>query len=257
VITDELGARVPLAGPPTAVVSLVPSLTESIEATVPGVLVGATDYCVHPAGLRVARVGGSKYPQLDRVIALRPQLVAANVEENRPEDVAALRAAGIPVWVSAAPATVPAALESLRRLFADVFAVPIPDWLADAEQVWRPVEPVWTTAVVPVWRKPWVVLGTDTFAGDVLRRLGVANACVNATERYPRPKLVELRGLFASGRADVLVLPDEPYRFTIDDGPEAFPTVRSVLISGRQLTWWGPSLLTARRILKSALTAAS
>ena len=249
VTTDELGAEVPLAGAPTAVVSLVPSLTESIEATVPGVLVGATDYCVHPPGLRVARVGGSKYPKIERVVALRPRLVVANVEENRPEDVAALRAAGIPVWVSAAPATVPAALTSLRRLFADVFDVPVPDWLAGAEQAWRTVTPVWTTVVVPVWRKPWVVLGRDTFAGDVLHRLGVANACANAPERYPRPTSAQLRDVFTAGGANGLVLPDEPYRFTHEDGPEAFPTVRYVLVSGRYLTWWGPSLLAAREIL--------
>lgn len=252
-IVDELDAPVPLSGPPATVVSLVPSLTESIEATVPGVLVGATDYCVHPPGLRVTRIGGSKYPKIDRVVALRPRLVVANVEENRPEDVAALRAAGIPVWVSAAPATVPAALASLRRLFADVFDVPAPDWLAGAESAWSTVTPMWTTVVVPVWRKPWVVLGRDTFAGDLLHRLGVANAYADAPDRYPRPNAAELRETFASGRANALVLPDEPYRFTHADGPEELPTVRYVLVSGRHLTWWGPSLLAAREILAAAL----
>lgn len=252
-ITDELGHPVDLAGPPTAVVSLVPSLTESIEATVPGVLVGATDYCVHPPDLRVTRVGGSKYPDVARVIALRPELVVANVEENRPQDVAELRDAGVPVWVSAAPATVPAALASLRRLFADVFAVPEPDWLTGADAAWRPVEPVRATVVVPVWRKPWVVLGSATFAGDVLRRMGLANAFGDAEERYPRPSIDELREAFASGRANALVLPDEPYAFTEDDGPDAFPAVRYALISGRHLTWWGPSLLTARKTLGSAM----
>ncbi|HVV22516.1 MAG TPA: helical backbone metal receptor [Pseudonocardiaceae bacterium] len=252
-VVDELGDPVPLSGPPTAVVSIVPSLTESIARTVPGVLVGATDYCVHPAGLPVARVGGSKYPKLERILALRPGLVVANVEENRPEDVAALRAAGVPVWVSAAPDSVPAALASLRRLFAEVFAVPTPDWLAAADEAWRTVGPVRATVVVPVWRRPWVVLGRDTFAGDVLRRLGFGNAFADAAQRYPRPDLDELHVLFASGRATGLVLPDEPYRFTAEDGPDAFPTVRYVLISGRYLTWWGPSLVDARPILAAGL----
>ena len=62
---DDLGENVPLAGPPTRVVSLVPSITEAVAVSVPGLLVGATDYCVHPAGLDVARVGGSKYPTLE------------------------------------------------------------------------------------------------------------------------------------------------------------------------------------------------
>ena len=96
------------------VVSLVPSLTEAIALTVPGVLAGATDYCVHPAELDVPRIGGSKYPDVARIVALRPDLVVANEEENRRSDVERLREAGIRVWVSEAPASVPAALTTLR-----------------------------------------------------------------------------------------------------------------------------------------------
>ena len=252
-VLDDLGAevRLPDAGP-AAVVSLVPSLTESIEATVPGVLTGATDYCVHPPDLAVTRIGGSKYPKVERVIELWPRLVVANVEENRAEDVRRLREAGVPVWVTAAPATAPAALASLRRLFADVFAVPAPAWLTDAEREWAPVDPLWTTAIVPVWKRPWVVLGRDTFAGDVLRRIGVGNAFENADERYPRPNIAALRAMLIDGTADGLVLPDEPYAFTVDDGPDDFPTVRYVLISGRHLTWWGPSLRNSRAALVNA-----
>ncbi|HKN98996.1 MAG TPA: helical backbone metal receptor [Pseudonocardiaceae bacterium] len=249
---DDLGTPVPVPEPPAGLVSLVPSLTESVEATVPGVLVGATDYCVHPPGLVTTRIGGSKYPRIDDVIALRPRLVLANVEENRPEDVARLREHGVPVWVTAAPADVPSALRSLRRLCGDVLGVPAPDWLGEAEDVWAAVEPVRATAIVPVWRRPWVVLGRDTFAGDVLRRIGVGNVFGDAGERYPRPTIDALRAVLADGRADCVVLPDEPYRFTADDGPEAFPGVRSVLVSGRHLTWWGPSLRTARSVLRDA-----
>ncbi|HEY8374399.1 MAG TPA: helical backbone metal receptor [Pseudonocardiaceae bacterium] len=250
---DDLGASVPLTGTPTRVVSLVPSLTEAVAATVPGVLVGATDYCTHPENLQVTRVGGSKYPRVADVLGLRPDLVLANVEENRPGDVAELRAAGIPVWVTAAPATVPDALASLRRLFTGAFDTAVPDWLVAAEQEWADVPPVRVVAVVPVWRRPWVVLGRDTFAGDVLRRLGVGNAYTEHAERYPRPSLDELRAVLASGRADLLVLPDEPYAFTPHDGPEAFPGVRCAFVSGRHLTWYGPSLAEARAVLTAAL----
>jgi ABC-type Fe3+-hydroxamate transport system substrate-binding protein len=230
------------------VVSLVPSLTEAIAVTVPGVLAGATDYCVHPADLVVSRVGGSKYPDVDRIVALRPDLVVANEEENRREDTERLRATGIRVWVSGAPESVPAALTTLRSLCVDVFGVPVPAWLSTAEDVWRDVVPVWATAIVPVWRRPWVVLGRDTFAGDVLRRLGVANAYAEHPDRYPRPDLAELRAMPADG----LVLADEPYPFTDDDGPEAFPGRRHVLVSGRHMTWWGPSLVDARPLLAAA-----
>ncbi|HEX5116733.1 MAG TPA: helical backbone metal receptor [Pseudonocardiaceae bacterium] len=252
VVADDLGTPVPLPDRPAAVVSLVPSLTESVEATLPGVLAGATDYCVHPPGLVTTRIGGSKYPRVDDVVALRPELVLANVEENRAEDVARLRERGVPVWVTAAPADVPSALRSLRRLCAEVLGVPSPDWLCAAEQAWTAVAPVRVTAVVPVWRRPWVVLGRDTFAGDVLRRIGVGNAFSGAEDRYPRPPIDVLRAMVADGRADCMVLPDEPYPFTADDGPDAFPGVRFALVPGRELTWWGPSLRTARSVLVDA-----
>ncbi|MEU6646553.1 helical backbone metal receptor [Saccharomonospora sp. NPDC046836] len=255
-MTDELGAEVPLRGAPSRVVSLVPSLTEAVEATVPGVLAGATDYCTHPPALAVPRIGGSKYPKVDAVLDLQPDLVLANSEENRPEDVARLREAGVPVWVMAAPASVPAALASLRAVFTGVFGVAAPGWLATAERLWQDARPERARAVVPVWRKPWVVLGRDTFGGDVLHRLGIANVYTGHTDRYPRPKLAELRARFTDGEADLLVLPDEPYEFTEGDGPEAFPSVPYVLVSGRYLTWYGPSLVDAHRTLAEAFTAA-
>ncbi|MGH3494299.1 MAG: helical backbone metal receptor, partial [Sciscionella sp.] len=72
-------------------------------------------------------------------------------------------------------------------------------------------------------------------------------------ERYPRPPVAELRAAFDTGAADLLVLPDEPYEFTAEDGPEAFPGVRYALVSGRLLTWYGPSLLAAAEELEVAL----
>ncbi|HJQ46195.1 MAG TPA: helical backbone metal receptor [Amycolatopsis sp.] len=246
---DDLGEDVPLRHAPRRVVSLVPCLTEAVEVTVPGVLAGATDYCTHPSTLDVPRVGGSKYPNVDRVLELGPDLVLANSEENRPEDVERLRANGFPVWVMEAPATVPHALASLRRLLTQAFEAPEPDWLVTAEELWRETPPMRARAVVPVWRKPWVILGRDTFGGDVLRRLGVSIVYARHEERYPRPELAELRSWFAAGDADLLVLPDEPYVFTDEDGPEAFPGVRYELVSGRYLTWYGPSLVDAHREL--------
>ncbi|WP_217623671.1 helical backbone metal receptor, partial [Streptomyces sp. TRM64462] len=107
-------------------------------------------------------------------------------------------------------------------------------------------------AVVPVWRRPWMVLGRETFAGDLLARLGVVNVYAGHAERYPRVPVDELR---AAG-ADLVVLPDEPYRFTADDGPEAFAGLPAALVDGRHLTWYGPSLAEAPAVLSRALRAA-
>jgi ABC-type Fe3+-hydroxamate transport system substrate-binding protein len=229
-------------------VSLVPSLTEAVAATAPEVLVGATDFCTHPAGLDVARVGGTKWPDLERVLAQRPDVVVANAEENRDSDVAALRAAGVAVWVTA-PATVEQALETLARLCAGLGA-PDPGWLVDARAAWAdPPRLPAVRAVVPIWRRPWMVLGRDTFAGDVLARLGVVNVFAGSADRYPRLGRDEP----AAVDAELVVLPDEPYAFTPDDGPEAWPRCRPAFVSGRHLTWYGPSLAEAPRLLLTQL----
>lgn len=251
-LVDDLGEPVPLAAPPTRVVSLVPSLTDAIETTHPGLLAGATDYCTHPPGLDVPRVGGSKYPDVDKLLALRPDLVVANAEENRPEDVQRVRADGIPVWVTTAAATVPEGLGSVRRLLTQGLHLAEPPWLVEAEDLWRPTTPVWATAIIPVWRRPWVVVGRDTFAGDVLHRLGVANAYADHPDRYPRPPVDELN----DKGADLVVLPDEPYEFTATDGPEYFPDLPYALVNGRHLTWCGPSLVEAHAALTDALGGA-
>ncbi|MCF6734400.1 helical backbone metal receptor [Blastococcus sp. KM273129] len=244
---DDVGT--PFRGrPPRRVVSLVPSLTEAIATTDAGLLAGATDWCTHPAGLDVPRVGGTRWPDVGRVLDLAPDLVVANAEENRDEDLAALRAAGVPVWVTA-PATVDQALDSLGRLCA-VLGHADPAWLAEARAAWTaPARLPEVAAVVPIWRRPWMVLGRDTFAGDVLARLGVRNLYAGHADRYPKLGRDEP----ATVPAELVVLPDEPYAFTPEDGPEAWPQARPAFVSGRHLTWYGPSLAEAPRVLLAQL----
>ena len=71
-----------------------------------------------------------------------------------------------------------------------------------------------------------------------------------SAERYPRLRPEDLPAV----EADLVVLPDEPYAFTPDDGPEAWPRCRPAFVSGRHLTWYGPSLAEAPEVLLSALT---
>src|ERR1700677_4940372 len=154
-LRDDLGYPLSLTRPPQRIVSLVPSLTEALAATVPDRLAGATDWCTHPAGLDVPRVRGTKNPNRAAIIDLGPDLVVANREENRRHDVERLRAAGVPVWVTEIE-TVEAALGSLRRLFTDVLSVGEPGWLRSAAEQWSgpAVLPPLRT-IVPVSRDPW------------------------------------------------------------------------------------------------------
>ncbi|MGW2868451.1 helical backbone metal receptor [Kitasatospora sp. NPDC001225] len=253
---DDLDLPVRLGPrPPRRVVSLVPSLTEAVAATAPGLLVGATDWCSHPADLSVSRIGGTKNPDVPRILALAPDLVLANDEENRRPDLDALRAAGVPVWVTDIR-TLDDAFRSLHRLLTTACGLPRPAWLDEAEAAWAsvgsdgaPPEADGPRTVVPIWRRPWMVLGRDTFAGDLLRRLGLRLVHADHPERYPAVPLPELLAC----QPELVVLPDEPYRFTAEDGPEAFPGTPAALVSGRHLTWYGPSLVTAPAVLRHAL----
>jgi ABC-type Fe3+-hydroxamate transport system substrate-binding protein len=204
--------------------------------------VAATDWCTHPADLSVARVRGTKNPNVARIVELRPDLVLANKEENRRRDVERLREAGIPVWVTEIE-TVDQAFSSLRRMFECALGWGEPAWLAQAREAWqRP--PRWSPVrvAIPIWREPWMVVGSRTFTSDLAKQLGLANVFGDSADRYPAVTVEEIAG----HRPDVVLLPDEPYRFTADDGPEAFPGLPCALVEGRALTWYGPSLLTAR-----------
>lgn len=242
---DDLGRPVVLPVRVCRVVSLVPSLTEAVAVTAPGLLVGATDWCSHPPDLDVVRVRGTKNPDVAAVLDLRPNLVVANAEENRPEDLEALRVAGIAVWTTF-PRTVPEALGSLTRMLT-ACGLDRPGWLDDATAAWAEPEPgPRRIAVVPIWRRPWMAVGSGTFTGDVLARLGLDNALAASPERYPRIELDDLPAY------DVVVLPDEPYAFSLSDGPEAFDRPARC-VSGRHLTWYGPSLVEARLLLRGQL----
>jgi ABC-type Fe3+-hydroxamate transport system substrate-binding protein len=252
VLEDDLGHPLQLQHPPTRLVSLVPSLTESLATSVPERLVGATDWCTRPEGLDIPRVRGTKNPDHRAIGRLAPDLVVANQEENRRTDVARLRTAGIPVWVTVTE-SVDEAMGSLRRLFVDVLSVEVPDWLSTATAAWRlPIAIPPARVVVPIWRDPWMVIGPRTFAGDLVARLGLHNVFAGSHDRYPKIGLPQI----LAEQPDLVMLPDEPYVFGVDDGPEAFPGVPTALVSGRSLTWYGPSMTTARAELTDGINLA-
>lgn len=222
------------------IVSLVPSLTEALVSVHADRIVGATDWCTHPPTLETTRVRGTKNPNLAAIHALKPDVVIANKEENRELDVRRLRDAGVQVWVTDIR-TVPAAVSSMQRLF-DALGWVRPEWLDRAEALWcGPLPSITQRVAIAIWRDPWMVVGSDNFTTDLVRRLGWENVYADHADRYPKVSLDDLDG---SG-ADLILLPDEPYVFTPDDGPEAFEQTPTRLISGRLLTWYGPSLLEA------------
>lgn len=242
------------ATPARRVVSLVPSLTEALFALEMGErVVGVTDWCVHPrddvAGL--PKVGGTKNPDLTRILALKPDLVVANHEENRRRDVERLREAGVPVWVTY-PRTVREGAELLDAL-AELGGVgaalrahvvePVLAAVAGAEARAAGQRP---RVFCPIWRDPWMGVGADTYADDLIRLCGGSNPFAeHGDRRYPRVTLDEV----IAAAPEVILLPDEPYRFDERDAAElrglsvpAAESGRIHLIDGTFVSWYGPRI---------------
>jgi ABC-type Fe3+-hydroxamate transport system substrate-binding protein len=235
------------------IVSLVPSVTESLFCLgLGGRVVGITDWCVHPRN-RVAalpRVGGTKNPSLRRILALEPDLVIANREENRERTVLALRAAGVEVWVTY-PRTVRdavALLGELAQLGASAEAIeavvrPVEEAVQSAEEQ-RPARAL--PVFCPIWKRPWMTVGGDTYASSLLELCGGANVFADCGDRrYP---IVE-RAQIVAAAPEVILLPSEPYDFGPRDVLElaqlTLPAARNGrihLIDGTLVSWYGPRI---------------
>ena len=245
------------------IVSLVPSLTEGLFALGLGErVVGVTDWCVHPAEqvARVPKVGGTKNPSLPRILELRPDLVIANQEENRRRDVERLEAAGLDVWVTY-PRTVGdgvALLEELAELGAPEAARrAVLDPVREAYEAARARRGLCTRCFCPIWKGPWMAVGADTYADDLLTLCGGENVFGDRRERrYP---IVEEAEIVAAA-PEVILLPDEPYAFGPREVAELsalpVPAARSRRIhplDGTLVSWYGPRISRAIRTLSGLL----
>jgi ABC-type Fe3+-hydroxamate transport system substrate-binding protein len=249
------------------IVSLVPSLSEALFALGLGErVVGVTDWCVHPARAVAAlpKVGGTKNPDVPAIAALRPELVIANREENTKRAVAALRAAGLCVWVTY-PRTVREGAELLEMLAClgaseearERVLAPVREALEQVEAT-RPERPV--PVFCPIWRDPWMAVGGDTYADSLLELCGGRNVfAAKGDRRYPRVTLEEI----VAAAPEVVLLPDEPYAFGPKDVRELaaldLPAARQGrihLIDGTLVSWYGPRIARAIRELWGILGAA-
>jgi ABC-type Fe3+-hydroxamate transport system substrate-binding protein len=258
---DAAGRRLELARPPSRIVSLVPSLTETLCAFgLADKVAGVTRFCVEPAAASSKpKVGGTKNVAADAVRALEPDLVLANVEENTRDDVEALIAGGLPVFVMY-PRTVAAAIAELRQLAemtgSTEAAAPI---IERAERGLRCAEAAngrrrALRTFCPIWRSPWMTIGPDTYMDDFLRVCGADNVYGDASDRYPVIDLLDV----ASRRPEVVLLPDEPYPFAAKHVPEvieALGDVRITLVDGKSLCWYGPRIGPALAEIQELLRA--
>ena len=266
---DATGRELALGRAPQRIVSLIPSVTETLFALgLDEAIVGVTVYCVEPrAGVaRKTRVGGEKNPKLELIRELAPDLVIANVEENLKTHVDRLREWGIPVWVTY-PRTVAEGIGMVRELGeltatrtrAAAIADELEALLAEvhARTAGSPPVPVF----YPIWRAPYMTINADTYVHDMLAVCGGRNVFGARPERYPTISLEEVR----AARPDVIVLPDEPFRFRAihlrDFAP--YPDIPAVargrihLMDGKLFCWYGPRIGDALRTLPGFFAAAA
>jgi len=222
------------------VVSLVPSATETLAAW--GVEpVACTRFCERPD---LPHVGGTKNPDVPAIAALRPDVVVLDRQENRREDAAALDAAGIRTVVLdvRSVAGLAGELETLAR------AVGAPEPTVVVPEL----APLGVRAVVPIWRRPWMTIGADTYGSAVLAVLGVVNVYADARVDYPEFTLADA----AARGADVVLVPSEPYEFTDAHLAELDAVAPAIRVDGQDLFWWGSRTSAAIARLHAALVAA-
>lgn len=235
--------------PAERIVSLVPSLTELVFWFGAGArLVGRTRFCTEPAGEveAVPVIGGTKNPRIERIIAAKPDVVVANKEENRREDIEALEAAGLAVYLSH-PDTVLEAIEMIRELGelcgaparANELALDIRRALEEN----APAEPVRT--YVAVWHNPMMGLGSNSYGHSLLELCGARNV-LGHRERYPELSMDELRAL----APELILLPDEPFPFDASHAALYSEIAPARVIDGKLLWWYGPRMPLAIRELR-------
>jgi len=232
------------------VVSLVPSVTETLLAW--GVRpVAVTRFCEQPG---FATVGGTKNPDVAAIVALEPDLVVVNDEENRREDADAMTAAGLTLHVT-----------SVRSVAA---VTPCLTALATAVHARFPAQPARQTALqrggarglrgkardrrafVPIWRRPWMTLNADTYGSSLLDAVGVTNVYADAPDRYPMVVLDDA----AARQPDMVLAPSEPYPFKPRHADELRAVAAEVrFVDGRDLFWWGVRTPGALERLAQAL----
>ncbi len=254
-IRDDAGRLLELNEPPQRIVSLVPSVTELIcHLGGAARLVGVTRFCEEPADVvaRLPRLGGTKSPARDGVAALRPDLVVLNSEENRRADFDALESAGHRVFVSFAR-SVEETVASVERLGEalglDSTSAALAAEIRRAHQTACSANGRRARVFCPIWRQPWMSFNRDTYCHDLLAAAGGDNVCADAAARYPTVELAAIAAL----APEVVLLPDEPYRFTerhrsalaaLAETPAGRGN-RIHLVDGKALSWYGPRTAAA------------
>jgi ABC-type Fe3+-hydroxamate transport system substrate-binding protein len=232
---------------PKRIISLVPSQTSLLHALGLGErVIGITKFCTEPNSWRLDKsiVGGTKNPTIDKIKNLRPDLIIANREENRKEDVEKM-AEEFPVWVTDVN-DLPSALNMIQDLgeltghkteATDL----VKKIAAGFEQLSHKVSQRKLPAAYLIWKDPWMSIGGDTFIHDMMHRAGLENL-FGDLNRYP---VIDIN-LLREKKCPLLLLSSEPYPFSkkhLSELSKLLPHCRIELVDGMKFSWYGDQLL--------------
>jgi ABC-type Fe3+-hydroxamate transport system substrate-binding protein len=234
--------------PPGRVVSLVPSLTETLFDLGAGeALVGVTDFCIFPPGITAARVGGTKNPNVDRIRELAPDLVHMNFEENLRRHAEKIEAFA-PIFV-----TEPKSVDDVRALIVRLGELHgrqgrAAETAARLDGARAALLPRPFTFACAIWKNPWMWCGGDTYVSSLVGTAGGRNV-LEQEHRYPARTPAEIAEL----KPDLVFLPDEPYAFTPEDAA-LFATRVIGPFPGHLFTWHGTRTILGLSFLRAALS---
>lgn len=253
-ILDARSVPVALSFLPGRVVSLVPSITETLFDTGAGPSVaGITDFCIFPpeARQRATPVGGTKNPQLQLIRSLEPDLVYMNFEENIRRHAEELGR-----WTTVV-VTEPRTVDDVAQLIQFIGRVhqvePKSETLVAALAAERRGRRADFTFACPIWKDPWMWCGGDTYASHLIEEIGGRNVFAGE-KRYPKAPLDEVR---ARG-PEIIFLPDEPWVFTGSDAAECRQVFGTRVIGpfpGHLVTWHGTRTILGLQFLRSLFSS--
>jgi len=245
---DQLKREIQLKKTPKRIISLVPSQTELlVDLGLEASIVGVTKFCVHPKHLRISKavVGGTKQINLEKIKALRPDIILCNKEENTKEIIESLEAIA-PIHVSDIYN-----LEDcfeLITMYGEIFNIKrttstlVANIQLEREAFQLQYQDIDKLKVAYfIWKKPWMVAASDNFIDAMITEAGFINSYSNE-KRYPEidlndPKLKE---------ADLIFLSSEPFPFKeahVVELQSKFPEKTIKIVDGELFSWYGSRLL--------------
>lgn len=254
-VIDHLGRSISIPETPQRIISLCPSITETLfDLGLEDRIVARTRYCIHPQEKvrDVSTVGGTKQVDYSKIQELNPDLIITEKEEN-PKEMVEQLAAQYPVYVVNVEN-----YDDALRMILDLGEITnrvdkASTLAAEIEHKFRgmQVEPYGSVAYF-IWRKPYMVAGRSTFINSILEKCGFTNAFLGLKDRYPAISIEDLH----SFKPDYVFLSSEPFPFAENHKEELlpfWPNAKYHFVDGEIFSWYGSRMLKAPDYLNELL----